>query len=193
MQPTELLFADGFRKTVWLYDGNIDYLKGKHIPLFMVALLLLISVSIPYTLCLIFIQCLRRVNHLSFLFWVRKLKPLFDAHTGPYKNNHSYWTGILLLIRVILFTVFTVNVTGDASVNLLSIGIVILLLLALVGGVYRSWIINAIEVIQYVNTVFLALTTYFNRSAPTSNFKVTSALSVSPWFHFLLYAYIMFT
>ena len=46
-QLTELVYSDGYIRRVWLCNGNVDYLEGKHIPLFIVALLLLIS--IPYT------------------------------------------------------------------------------------------------------------------------------------------------
>ena len=31
-----------------------------------------------------------------------RFKPLFDAYMGPYKDRYRYWTGILLLARVVL-------------------------------------------------------------------------------------------
>ena len=37
---TILEYPDGSVKRVWLYDGNVEYLKGKHIALFVAALLL---------------------------------------------------------------------------------------------------------------------------------------------------------
>ena len=36
---TFLNFLDGSRKKVWVYDDNIDYLEGGHIPLFLAGLL----------------------------------------------------------------------------------------------------------------------------------------------------------
>ena len=45
---TTVVYPDGHQRRVWLYDGNVDYLKGKHIPLFIAALILLIFLSIPY-------------------------------------------------------------------------------------------------------------------------------------------------
>ena len=44
---TVLLYPDKFKKRVWLYDGNIEFLTGKHIPLFIATLLLLILLSVP--------------------------------------------------------------------------------------------------------------------------------------------------
>ncbi len=43
---------------VWVYDGNIDYLSGKHLPLFIAALLILLFVFLPFTLLLVFGQYL---------------------------------------------------------------------------------------------------------------------------------------
>ena len=50
-QPTELVYSDKTVRKAWFYDGNVDYLKGKHIPLFIAALLLLL-ISLPYTFIL---------------------------------------------------------------------------------------------------------------------------------------------
>ena len=47
---------------VWTHDGNVRYLSGKHIPLFIVALLFLLLLFLPYTLFLTFGQCLRTMS-----------------------------------------------------------------------------------------------------------------------------------
>ncbi len=41
---------------VWTYDGNLEYLKEKHVVLFSVALVLLLFLFLPYTMLLIFGQ-----------------------------------------------------------------------------------------------------------------------------------------
>ena len=53
---TTITYPDGYTKAVWLYDGNTDFLKGKHIPLFIATVLLLVLLSAPYTLSLICIR-----------------------------------------------------------------------------------------------------------------------------------------
>ena len=47
-----------YNRMVWLYDGNVDYLSGKHIPVFVVAVLLFLFLFLPYTLLLLFGQWL---------------------------------------------------------------------------------------------------------------------------------------
>ena len=142
---TTLQYPDGYTERVWLYDGNIHYMRGRHLVLFVAALAVLVLLSVPYTLLLFSIQWLQRYTHYTALRWGTRFKPIFDAYTGPYKSRHRYWTGLLLLVRVLLFLVFSLNVLGDPTINLLAIVTTILCILtysAYVGGVYRNgpWI-----------------------------------------------------
>ena len=98
---TVLEYPNSSFKRIWLYDGNVEYLKGRHIALFLATLLLLLTVSLPYTVVLLFIQCLQYRSQYRILLWVQRLKPLFDAYTGPYKGKHRYWPGLLLVIRAV--------------------------------------------------------------------------------------------
>ena len=162
-QSTNLEYPDKSVKTVWLYDGNVDCLKGKHIPLFIAALLLLF-ISLPYTAILIFIQYLQHWSSYRVLFWVKKLKPLFDAYTGPYKDRYRYWTGLLLLVRIVLFLVFSLNTRGNADINVLTISLTVLSLfvyLAITGGVYKTQSLNIIEYSFFLNLGVMASATLY--------------------------------
>ena len=44
-----------YSRSVWFYDVNIDYIIGKHIPLFLVAMLVFFFLFLPYTLLLLFV------------------------------------------------------------------------------------------------------------------------------------------
>ena len=161
---TTLEYPDGSVRRVWLYDGNVDYLKGKHVPLFMAALLLHLIFFLPYTTLLLCIQCIRPKPR----FWVRirKLKPLFEAYTGPYKDKCHYWTGVLLLIRAALFLVFSANALGDPAINLLTIVATVLLLYitaAVLNGVYKIWYFNALEYTFMLNLGTLSAASLYTR------------------------------
>ena len=166
-----------WERPVWLYDGNVDYLKGKHIPLF-IASLLLILIFIPYTLLLTFIQRLQHWSSYSVLFWVKKLKPLFDAYTGPYKDRHRYWTGLLLLVRIVLFLVFSLNTLGSPDINLQAISLTVLSLFVhgvLFGTVYKTWSLNFIEYSFFFNLGVLASATFYMTGAPQGQLGVVYA------------------
>ena len=161
---TLLEYPDGSVKRIWLYDGNVDYLKGKHIALFVAALLLLVFISLPYTVALLFIQCLQYRSRYRILAWVRRLKPLFDAYTGPYKDKHRYWPGLLLVVRVVLFLIFSLNVFGDPAVSLLTIIVTtfcIYFSTITFGGIYKTIGLNIIEYSFFLNLGILSSATLF--------------------------------
>ena len=68
MSFTYIRGFDGSSIAVWLYDGNVRYLSGKHIPLFMFALLIMLLLIIPYTVILLFAPYLQRYSSNKFLF-----------------------------------------------------------------------------------------------------------------------------
>ena len=188
---TLLVYPDGYRRRVWLYDGNVDYLKGKHIPLFIAAILLLTFLCIPYTIILLCIQWLQRSSNYKIFFWVGKLQPLFDAYTGPYKIKHRYWTGLLLLIRVCLYVVFTFNTLGDPQINILATVVAMSSLLAyssVVGGVYKSWILNLINNSFILNLTILSAVSLYGISVDTS---IKPVILTSAGIIFVLFAIIV--
>ena len=154
-----------YNRGVWLYDANIDYLSGKHIPLFLVAVLVFLFLFLPYTLLLLFGQWLQTISHLRLFSWVNsaRLKPFMDSYHAPYKAKHRYWPGLLLMFRFVLFLVFALNPSQDPSINLLAIlvGTGILVVWAWVcGGVYRNWCLGALEGSFALNLIILAVATY---------------------------------
>ena len=158
-----------YNRGVWLYDANIDYLSGKHIPLFIVAVLVFLFLFLPYTLLLLFGQWLQAISHLRLFSWVNRLKPLMDSYHAPYKAKHRYWPGLLLVLRFILLLAFAIEFSPQqdrTNINLLSILVVvgILQLWAWIsGGVYRNWHLDALEGSFVLNLTILAAATMYTR------------------------------
>ena len=159
-------------RSVWLYDANIDYLEGKHIPLFIVAVLVFLFLFLPYTLLLLFGQWLHSISHLRLFSWVNsaRIKPFMDSYQAPYKAKHRYWPGLLLMLRFVLLLVFVFefNPQGDTSINLLAIlvgtgGVQMWAWVS--GGVYKNWCLDALEGSFALNlTILAAATSYVNDS-----------------------------
>ena len=165
--------SNGDKNFVWLEDGNVHYLQGKHIPLFLVSILFLIILFIPYTLSVMLGPWLQTKTQYRVFCWVLKLKPFFDACFGPLKDKHRYWTGVLLVSRIILSLVSTGNVLGDDSVNLVAIATLVIILLALqgqAGGVYKTWILTLLESFFLANLGILALVTLYNKESGGSQY-----------------------
>ena len=176
---TTIIYPDHYIKRVWLYDGNVDFLQGRHIPLFIAALLILVCVSLPYSAMLFSIQWFQRFSHMKLFSLVGSLLPLFDAYTGPYKHKHRYWTGLLLFVRVILFLIFSLNTFGDPTINLLSMSICmfsLLTYLSITGGVYKRLLLNFVECSFILNLGVLSAGGLYSVAVGTSITPISLSL-----------------
>ena len=161
-----LQYPDGINVAVWSYDGNMEYFSGKHIPLFITALLSLIFLFLPFTLLLFlsqWIQTLQAKTEWRILSWINKptFRAFLDAYHAPYANSHRYWTGLLLLVRCILFIIFAT--IGNTSANLLAIssavtGLITFTLAA--AGIYQKHYFGILEASFFLNLVLLTTATY---------------------------------
>ena len=173
-------------RSVWLYDAHINFLTGKQIPLFIVAVLIFLFLFLPYTLLLLFGQWLQAISHLRLFSWVNntRLKAFMDSYNAPYKAKHRYWPGLLLVFRFVLLLVFALNPQEDHSINLLSILVTTGLLVAwawLGGGIYRNCL-DALECSFALNLIILAAATYhvtYHVNHPNQNQLVVGYTSVS--------------
>ena len=146
---------------VWPQDGNITYLMGKHIILFMAACITFLLAVVPFMLTLLFVCCLQANTHRRCLGWVQRLKPLLDAYGGPHKDNCRFWTGLLLLMRTILSVVFT---AGEPNMSLLAITIAVITIIGIQNvfyGVYRSRLCDLLELFFIFNLGVLSVTTLY--------------------------------
>ena len=150
-------------KEVWLVDGNIPYLKGKHIPLFLTSLLALFLLFIPFTLLLLLGQWIQAQSERKCFKWISdyRVSTFLDVYHGTFKNKHRYWSGLLLVTRFFLFLVFAFNVNGDTGVNILAIAICLIGLLAIffLFTVYKAWYLNVLEASFIINLLLLAICT----------------------------------
>lgn len=157
---------DSFKETVWLTDASIPYLRGKHIPLFIVAILILL-VGLPYTILLTFWQWFIRLPNRTPFNWVRnaKLASFMDVYHAPYIARNRYWTGLLLLARVVLFLTAAINVSGEPRVNYLAVSLVVgsIFLLRTYSGMrtYKKWVLDIFEFTTYFNILALVVTMFY--------------------------------
>ena len=144
----------------WYIDANVHYLKGCHLSLFLFSLAVFILLIVPYTLYLLTIPLFE--GPLSkYMCCCQKfstyMKPFFDAYGGPYKDKYRFWTGFLLLIRVILALVVSLNAEATASLDVLtSFLIVIMFIYILLRGIYRHFPLDYLETFFILNLMFMA-------------------------------------
>ena len=162
-----LKYPDDSVQLVWLPDGTIKYLSGKHIALFIMAVFIVVA-GVAYTLLLFLWQWILLYQYKSVLKWAnsQRLNHFLDPYHAPYVYEYRYWTGLLLLIRAALYMVAAINVSNDPGINLLAIGFVVFGILLLKGclknnKIYKKWPLEVIEMISYINLAFICLMSFY--------------------------------
>ena len=113
---------------VWLLDGDIKYLDRTHIPLFLVTLMILI-LAIAYKIMIFSWQWVIRLPKK----WTnnQKLNSLIKTYQAPFNDRHRYWTGLLLLLRLLLTLILSFTASRDPNSStiamILSLGILIVM------------------------------------------------------------------
>ena len=150
----ELHYPDGSKVKVWLPDGNVRYLRGKHIAL-AAAAFLIILVGVPYTLLLFFWQWLICSPNSKLFQWTKdtRLNAIITTYHAPYNYNHRYWTGLLLLVRVTFYIISAVFLSSNPQIPILATN-------TLIGGLFflESFIgirLHNVLVIDMMETVTL--------------------------------------
>ena len=105
---------------MWERDGNIQYLNWQTHSSVCVCCSSSCSALVSVHTCFsLHSVASKRQLTTKCCRWVTKLKPFFDAFTGPFKDKHRYWVGGLLLARcflLLVFYIYTANGSGVAFI-----------------------------------------------------------------------------
>ena len=149
------------RVAVWTYDGNLEYFTA----LSLTASLSFIFLILPFTLLLFFgqwIQTLQAKTEWRILSWINKrtFRAFLYTYHAPYASSHRYWTGLLLLVRLILFIFFaTIGNTMADLIAIFSAAIGLIIALA-TAGIYSNRYFGILEGFFFLNLIFLTGVTY---------------------------------
>ena len=182
-------YPDGSH-VVWLLDGNVKYLQGKHIILF-IAVILIILLSVPYTLLPFLWQWCIRAPHWRIIGWIRntRLNGFITTYHAPYSVKHRYWTGLLLLVRVVLYITAAVTVSSDPQVPLLMTVVLVgglFFLKGIIGIMYKDLPVDIVETLMYFNLLVFAATSLYHFNS--DNTKQTAIAYSSTTITFILLA-----
>ena len=150
-----------YKWRVWNVDGNIDYLGGKHAVLFAVSLFFLVT-GLVYTGLVFSSQWLQRYSGeccKSTRDPVVRLKPLIDAYTGPFKDKYRFWTGLCLIVRLMLTVVFSFTTTLQSKLNnyIMQLIVIVMIVLIASGRVYKDKRLSLLEILSYLNIICLCV------------------------------------
>ena len=160
-------YPDGKQEIVWLPDGNVKYFQGKHIPLVLVAVLIII-IGLPYTILLFLWQWIVRAPRWKIFNWTRntKLNVFITTYHVPHNSKYRYWTGLLLLVRVVFYVTASVTESSDPETLALSSALLIggIILFKGVTGqrVYHKSLVDCVDTVLNYNLLALAVITLYD-------------------------------
>ena len=185
LSSTVLSYPDRKIETVWFPDATVGYLKGKHIALFVITMLILFA-GIYYTTVLVLWQWFLYLSDKKMFAWIKnqKLCHFIEPYHAPYAFKYRYWTGLLLLTRVILYIIFATNFKGDPQLPLLAIiftvGALVFFKGVLAAKIYKNRPVDILETIMYFNLIaFSALTSYYIDKESSKAAIATTSVSIT--------------
>ena len=147
--------------TVWSVDRNIAYGIGKHLPLVLFSCGVLV-IGLAYPVLVLCAPLLEKYSHKCIPHrWnpVPSLKPLLDAYGGPYKDRYRFWTGVTLLLRLIVTIIFSFTTGEMAKINTSIITMTILGIFfawSFMSAVYRNVYLSVLESVFLANLFLLS-------------------------------------
>ena len=157
---TILKYPDGSSDVVWLRDANVKYFQGKHLPLFFVGIITLV-LNLGYTFLLFAWQWLIKLPKTRLTSWTRstKLNAFLYTYHVAHTGKHRYWTGLLLLARIVLYLVS--YILEDAHIRLLGISLAAIALLLIKAlfreRVYRNKFVDCLNTVSILNVLLFSL------------------------------------
>ena len=192
-----ILQCGEYKWKVWNVDGNIDYLGCKHTALFAASLLVLVT-GLVYTGLVFSSQWLQRYSGKcckSTRDPVVRLKPLIDAYTGPFKDKYRFWTGLCLIVRLMLTVVFSFTTTLQPQLNNYIILLTVVAMIVFTnfsGRVYKDKHLAVLEILSYVNIICLCvMTILFADNSYSHVVSINVIVSVSVSIEILLFVVIV--
>ena len=161
----------------WLPDASVEFARGKHIGLICAAVLIFL-LCLLYTILIFVWQWLLYCSRAEVCGkWARyhKLHTFINTYHTPHNARHRYWTGLLLLVRVILYIVTAVSASSVQPIASLTTAAIMSCLLlyktVLIVRIYKNWLLNSMEAFVYFNISIYALITSFTTANPPSKDK----------------------
>ena len=132
--------------TVWAVDGNVPYWSANHVVLFLFSIFVLLFTVIPYTMFVTLIPVLEKCSQHCGRIWLRFAKPISDAYSGPFKDRYRFWSGLILLARLVIAIAVPFLNQNDRLFLVLFILFFLIFFFARSGGPYKNWPLNILDI-----------------------------------------------
>ncbi|XP_065895736.1 uncharacterized protein [Dysidea avara] len=175
------LSFDNVDKVYTYLSPDIEYLHGRHLPYFILALLctLIITIGLPF---LLIIEPF--VNHkINFI----RIKPLLDQFQGCYKDKYRSFAAYHMICRLVIILIIIANPSNnDTSHHLLIISNSLLAFVHLTLRPCRSNILNLFDGFVLYIMILVSLMSLIDSYDPDLLLSFMFALVILPLIPFLI-------
>ena len=176
---TNLHTSSGNGREVWYFDGSVPCYESKHMPLFITGVICFV-LTVSFAFSLLFVQCLQRRANLFCLRWVNKMRPFYEAYTGPCRDNYRFWPGFLLLMRILMRVASqrsSYPITLSYTLIATLCAIILSLSCTFPRGVYKMWPLNMLEFSFFLN--LLITSALLANSSLNSNHVINASVTIA--------------
>ena len=151
---------------VWFRDGTVEYGKGSHLILMILALVLIGPVLLSYMTILLAGRPLMRVRKLR-----EYIRPIYEAIHAPYKHNKEFFFAARLSLLVFIYTLSTFYRTGDVYKGYaitIPITTIYVTIEAFCRPFHKMWL-NIFNLYIMWNCLIISGTSWYNFKVSSSN------------------------
>ena len=132
----------------WATDPNEEYFSPKHTVLFVICAVLLVIYVLPVPILLVLPSCTSR--------GVWRFKPLYDVFFNPFRDNFTFWLGVCLVIRIVIFTISSFFASPDSTLYL---GVVLMSAVFLKSVIqpFKFPVHNVLDVFFLINLLVVSM------------------------------------
>ena len=171
---SHVYFESGREELVWAVDGNLLISETKHTILLSFSLFIFVGILLPFTVFVIVVPLFEYyISTKCGRLWLRFLKPISDAYSGPFNDSRRYWVGFGLVARLVLVVSIPFLNQTDTLLLVFFVVLFLLSLFALFGGYYKLKYLNYLEVWTNLNLLAMTVLALGNVA------KIGSLISVS--------------
>ena len=150
----------------WATDPNVEYFSPLHTLLFVIAIILVIVFIIPVPILLILPSFTYRG------LW--RMKPLYDVFFSPFKERFTFWLGVCLVIRIVIFTISSFFSSPDSTLYL---GVVLMTAVFLKSVIqpFKFPVHNVLDVFFLIDLLILSLISLYSQGLDDGSDDALSA------------------
>ena len=165
----------GKTERVWTISKTTPLFGVKFLALFIVCIIIFL-ILLPFNLILLF------TRKLSCLRLITTFKPILDTYFGPYKDSAYYWTGLLLLIRGIVYVLLIIS--EDKRLIVTSVLLGCLLCLHATVQPFKSKLYNVQECVTILNLLAVHVVLLYKKNL--IGVKIATVFITIGVFYFIL-------